>query len=192
MNEKYVMLNLDDEKLESLAEVLNNKTAKKIVSYLAEKEASEGDLAKELNIPANTVNYNIKKLVESGLIETSKNYFWSVKGKKIPQYKVSKKIIMISPKSSSSTKALLSAFLATGIMAFLIKIYTSRNNGVQDISAGDMAISGTTSVKSMAEITVAEAPSLLPSAAVPELWVWFLLGGLTALVFYMLLNWRRL
>ena len=60
-------LNLDDEKLAGLADVLGNKTAKRIVSYLADKEASESDIVRDLQLPANTVNYNIKKLNQLGL-----------------------------------------------------------------------------------------------------------------------------
>ena len=199
MAEKYVMFNLDDERLENLAEVLNNKTARKIVSYLAEKESSEGDIVRDLHIAANTVNYNIKKLLESGLIEKTSTYFWSVKGKKIPQYKVSKKTIMISPKHSSSAKSLLSAFLATGIVAFLIKAYTASHTfaTVGDQYGGgsgiaEVATSGSAKMAGFAAPSAGGAPSLLPAAPIPELWIWFLLGGLTALLFYMLLNWRKL
>lgn len=184
-NEKYVMMNLDDEKLENLAEALNNKTARKIVSYLAEKEASEGDIVKALALKGNTVNYNIKKLLEAGLIEKSSSYFWSVKGRKIPQYKVSKKTIMISPKSSNNVKSILSAFLATGIVAFLIKIYTGKKDIYQ-------VVEGDTVIKSMAELVPYQQPELLLSTNLPEIWIWFFLGGLFALVIYMILNWRRL
>ena len=59
-SKKYIMLELDDEKLKVLTDVLSNKTAKKILEYLADKEASETEISNELKIPANTVNYNIK------------------------------------------------------------------------------------------------------------------------------------
>ena len=120
-NRKYLMFDLDDDKLSLLTDVLSNKTSKKILEYLADKEASEGEISQDLNLPANTVNYNIKNLVGAGLIEKSKDWFWSVKGKKIPYYKVANKKIIISPKSGSNTKTLLSALLATGIGALLIK-----------------------------------------------------------------------
>ena len=47
-------------------------------------------------MPMNSVQYNISKLLEAGLIEEAKSW-WSVKGKKMPTYKVANKLIVISP-----------------------------------------------------------------------------------------------
>lgn len=90
MNEKYILLDLEDEKTKQIADVISNSSCKKILNLLAEKEASETDIAKELGIPINTAEYNIKKLEKAGMIEKSK-HFWSVKGKKIHTYKLAKK-----------------------------------------------------------------------------------------------------
>ena len=93
---------MNDEKSKTLAGVLGNKTCKKIIDFLITKnEASEKDIANALNIPINTAEYNLKKLVDSGLIQRAKNFFWSKKGKKIPLYRLSNKSIIISPKSSN-------------------------------------------------------------------------------------------
>ena len=188
MTNKYIMFELDDEKIKVLADVISNKTAKVILEHLADKEASETEIANALKFPANTVNYNIKKLLEAGLIEKTKTYFWSVKGKKIPYYKVANKKIVISPKSSSNNKALLSALLATGIGALLIKLYTS--NAYQSIQkTTEFASSGG------AEILDKAAPSITPDAGnnvinsvsqMPEIWIWFLLGGIFALIIFMM------
>lgn len=98
MSEKYFNVDIDDPRASAIAEVMSNKTAKKILSLISEKEVSESDIASELNIPLNTVGYNIDKLLKAGLIERSKNFFWSVKGKKIPTYRLSNRKILISPK----------------------------------------------------------------------------------------------
>ena len=68
--------------------------SKKILSLIAEKEATGSEIANELNLPLNTVGYNIDKLLKAGLIETSKNFFWSLKGKKMPTYKISNKKVI--------------------------------------------------------------------------------------------------
>ena len=75
------MVSFDDPKTSKLADVLGNKTCKKIIDLLAEKEATKSEIARALRVPLNTVEYNVNKLVEAGLIERSKNYFWSEKGK---------------------------------------------------------------------------------------------------------------
>lgn len=198
------MFEMDDEKIKVLADVISNKTSKAILEHLADKEASETEISNALKLPANTVNYNIKKLLEAGLIEKTKTYFWSVKGKKIPYYKVANKKIIISPKSSSNTKTLLSALLATGIGALLIRLYTSNVYSSSIQKTADMAVrSADSGVVSSggAEILDKVAPSIMPDAGsnvvnsvsqMPEIWIWFLLGGVFALIIFMILNWRKM
>jgi DNA-binding transcriptional ArsR family regulator len=117
---KYIELNLNDKKAEKVAEVLSNKTAKKILGLLADKELSESDISSELRIPLNTVGYNIHKLIESGLIEKTSSFFWSVKGKKIPTYRVANKKIIISTKNSF--KSLFGSALFGGLILGGIKL----------------------------------------------------------------------
>lgn len=190
---KLIMMNLDDERTKNLADVLGNKTAKKILSYLTEKEASESDVARELNIPANTVNYNVRKLLDSGLIEKSALYFWSVKGKKMPSYKVSKKMVVISPRTSNVGKV-FGAFLLTGAAAFFVKLYTQSivvsKQALEQTYEKAIVDSGEMAVGVVSSSTGSSIPVV--STQIPQLWLWFLLGGLTSLVIYMILNWRKL
>ncbi len=186
------MLDLDDQRIANLADVISNKTSKKIIGYLADKEASETEIANALKLPANTVNYNIKKLLESGLIEKTKTYFWSVKGKKIPYYKVANKKIIISPKPIRAIVPVITAFIVTGIAALGIKIYTSslaKSSFAADKSivmqeyagAGQIAAASDTATAKSVEIA-----SQLPYLS--DLWLWFLLGGITALVIYLIMK----
>lgn len=110
-SEKYIELNLNDPKSVKIAEVMANKTCKKILVFLAEEnEKSATDISKQLKLPMNTVDYNLKKLLESGLIEKNLSFFWSVKGKKIPTYSVSNKKIIISTKSGIKNMLISSLF----------------------------------------------------------------------------------
>lgn len=121
VNEKFMMVSLEDPKMKSLSDVLGNKTCKKIIDYLAENaEASQKDLSDALSIAINTIEYNIKKLVESGLVQKRKNFFWSKKGKKIVMYELSNKSIVISPRRSVGEKLLkiLPAVIVTGALTF--------------------------------------------------------------------------
>ena len=56
MVQKYITISLDDEMTASLADALGNKTCKKILDYLIDKEASETEISRNLKIRANTVN----------------------------------------------------------------------------------------------------------------------------------------
>lgn len=123
-----IEFNIDDERAGKIAEVIANKTCKKILNLIAEsdKELSVGDISSKLKIPLNTADYNVKKLVHSGLIEKTSNFFWSVKGKKIPIYKIANKKIIISPKTSF--KGILTSLIAGGFIFGGLKILTNSIN----------------------------------------------------------------
>ncbi|MEN9626242.1 MAG: hypothetical protein RL557_570 [archaeon] len=123
-DDKFILMGIDDENSKDIAEILKSKTAKKILDYLGDvKEASEKDLADKLGIPINTVEYNLKKLIKAGLVVPSGNFFWSVKGKKIPMYKLAKKHIIIGTKKPNLNmlKTLLPVVaVIVGLIALLV------------------------------------------------------------------------
>lgn len=124
-SKKYLLFSLDDEKAKKLGEVISNSTSRKIMNFLAENEASEKEIASELKIPLNTIDYNVKRLIESGLIEEIR-HLWSVKGKRIPVYRVSNKQIIISPKRKSNLnklKSIVPVVLVAGAFSFFVKWY---------------------------------------------------------------------
>jgi len=125
-NNKFIFIGLDDDKAGHIAEVLKNKTCKKILDFLADtKEASEKDISDSLKMPINTIEYNLKKLIKGGFVVKTKNFFWSVKGKKIPMYKLARKHIIISPNKSLSLnylKSILPVIFALATIAIFITI----------------------------------------------------------------------
>lgn len=126
MDDKFILMGLDDENSKNVAEVLKSEKAKKILDFLGDrKEASEKDIAEGLNMPINTVEYNLKKLVKSGLVDKSKNFFWSVKGKKIPMYKLAKKHIIIGTKKPNINylKSILPAILIAAVLIALLLMF---------------------------------------------------------------------
>ncbi len=96
--DKSISIDLGDPRTGLVAEALSNKTCVKILDLLAAQELTASDIASKLNIPLNTTGYNLEKLIKAGLVEKSNNFFWSVKGKKTPIYRVANKKIVISPK----------------------------------------------------------------------------------------------
>jgi len=126
MVEKYISVNMDDEKITQIAEILSNKTCKKILDYLAEKEASEGDISWDLKIAISTVEYNLDKLIDAGLVKESRNFFWSVKGKKIKTYGLANKKIIISTKRSFG--GMIAFILAGGVILGAVKLFMNYNN----------------------------------------------------------------
>lgn len=189
MEKSYLMLSLDDEKAKDLADVMGNKTCKRILSLLAEREISESDIAKELNQPMNTIEYNLKKLVSAGLVEKSKAFFWSVKGKKIPMYRLANKYIVIMPKSKIALKVFLPVIAVIGLAAAGINYLSNKTIQSGQLpnfkfadQAGEMLYAATPSTQRVAEIS--NAGFLNWFLTTP--WAIFIAGSIVAIGAYFL------
>lgn len=186
------MIDIEDPRAEKVAEVLSNKTCKKILSVLAENEMAINDISKKLGLPINTISYNIKKLVDAGLAERVNKIFWSAKGKRMEIYKVANKRIVIMPKIGvrGVVPALLVAILAT----VGIKVWSDARVSSLQRGAGEVAQKAvtTTALKS-----TAQGEQLIDSgiygtlANAPDIWAWYFLGALTALLIVILWNLMR-
>ena len=193
MEKKYILISMENERAKHLSEVLGNKTCKKIIDLLAEeKEASEKDIADKLNAPINTIEYNLKKLIQAELIEKSKSFFWSKKGKKIDMYKLSNKSIIISPGSSrisSKIKSILPVALLSGAGAVLVRAFFYSQQKIQETES-ILASKSAEAAVSSTQILV-DNGNIFFSQLSPA-WVWFLAGTLFTLVIFAIINWRKL
>ncbi len=189
MTDKSIMIDVDDPRAGKIAEVIGNKTSKKILSALAEREMNESEIADRLKMPMNTVNYNVKKLVESGLIE-KKRFLWSAKGKKVNYYVVSNKRIVISPKKIAS--GIVPAVLISGIFALVIRhfgIINSKRYSLGELGAvSDSAKIAVESSSGMAEYSSGLYVFL---SNAPNSWAWFLIGALSGLLIYLVWNYVK-
>ncbi len=193
MEEKFLLISMEDERAKKLADVLGNKTCKKIIDLFAEKgELSEKDISDHLKMPLNTVEYNLKKLIAAELVEKTKTFFWSQKGKKIPTYNLSNKAIIISPKNSnlsSKLKSILPVAFVAGLASVALRqfyIYSS---------AAPQAFEESVSLKAaafdMANEAAVESSNFFFSSP-PSAWLWFLSGAVLVLILFSILNWRKL
>ncbi len=199
MAEKYLLFSLEDEKAKKLGEVISNPTCKKIVNLLAEREMSETEISGELGIPINTVDYNIKKLVEAGIVDKATRW-WSVKGKRIETYKVANKLIVISPKKSnvySKLKGIVPVVAISGILTLFVswyyKVQSQSYKVVESVSqeAADLVtkvMPASSSGASEAVNFISRTSEIVSSSA----WEWFLIGSIVAIIVFMILNWRKL
>ncbi|MFA7708108.1 MAG: helix-turn-helix domain-containing protein [Candidatus Pacearchaeota archaeon] len=200
-NDKFILVGLDDEKSGHIAEVLKNPTCKKILNFLGDiKEASEKDISDALKMPINTVEYNLNKLIKCGFIEKTKNFFWSVKGKKIPMYKLARKHIIISPSRSfnlSNLKSLLPVTLIFGVFALILKSFFGiKDNFVQNFAPSiEKAAAGASAETAVLKDVVLDDSiravsetnlnlSLVDKILMLPPWVWFLVGALVGVIIY--------
>lgn len=115
MTKTSVEVDIEDSRLKDIAQCLSNPTCKRILKFLSENEATVSDISEKLNLKINKVDYNVKKLIKAGLIE-KKDFFWSIRGKKMPTYIVSDKKIIIRPKSQVN-------LLIAGACSFILGLF---------------------------------------------------------------------
>jgi len=204
MNEEHFMLvSIDDDvKSKVIADVLGNKTCKKLISYFTQvNEASENDLAQALKMPINTVEYNLKKLIEAGFVQKKQNFFWSKKGKKIVMYELTNKSIILSPKKSTLTKlkSVIPAILFSAVGSFSIWVFEKINSSkLSNKVITEIARDNTQLFLAKAgEGAQVVSPSLNTSSVSnlisnPHLWIYFLFGSVVAIIIISVLNWRKL
>jgi hypothetical protein len=178
MTEKYLLFSLEDERAKNLGEVISNSACKKIVNFLAERECSASEIALNLKMP-------------------SKRFFWSTKGKKIENYKVVNKVIVISPKKGnvySKLKGIIPVVAVSAILTAIVGIYYKAQMGAQafaersaDFVEGSLMAAAPSAADSASKII--QEPSVLSYSAP---WLWFALGGLVVLLAFLIWNWKKL
>jgi DNA-binding transcriptional ArsR family regulator len=94
--ESFMMVSLKGDKAKKLAQVMSNPTCMKILEYLAGKEATETQIATDLNIPLSTVHYNMQQLAAAKLV-LADEFHYSDKGREVTHYKLAKQYIIIAP-----------------------------------------------------------------------------------------------
>lgn len=198
-NNNFVMVSLGDERSIDLANVLGNKTCKRIINFLAQvKSASAKDISDELGIGMSNLDYNLKNLVKSGLIEKKKDFFWSKKGKKIVMYGLSNKSVIISPKNSevsSKLRSLFPAVLLMGVSTFAVYVF-EKIKGTQRIIEDGIEMATPSVSNSFYEYGASNGLAKIASQEIANstsyLWPWFLGGAVLTFIVFSILNWRKI
>ncbi len=99
MTKKFDLIDFGEDIAKDISEIMSNKTCRKILDFLREKESTETEISDNLNIALSTVHYNIQKLIKVGLIEI-KDFYWSPKGNKVYIYKASNKLFVFPQRKS--------------------------------------------------------------------------------------------
>jgi len=192
--EKFLLVSLSESKAKELAQAISNDTCRKILDYLAEKEATETELAQKLSLPISTVHYNLQQLQKGNLVVVDE-FHYSPKGKEVNHYKLANKYIIIAPKSTYGIKERLKGILPVAII----------------ISAGAAIIQLSSSMFSRASVSkTSSAPMLMAEkaveasgAAVPEAAkeivasafsgtaLWFSIGAVSAILIYFIVEFIR-
>jgi DNA-binding transcriptional ArsR family regulator len=161
------------------------------LGLLAEKELNASEISIELDLPLNTIGYNLEKLIEAGLIEKSKGFLWSVKGKRIEKYRVVNKRIIISPRKLGTS--IIPVVLISGIFSVAVKWFTESKktvNFVPDYAQKASIESGRLHAE-QASLDLASSVSSYSYESLVQTgnaWLWFLLGSLIGIMLFVFWN----
>ena len=180
---KFVVLSMTNEGRD-IAKVLSNETAIKILNKLAEKRMSASEMAKELNIPISTVQYNLDLLKSAALIKDTA-YRYSEKGKKVLYYEPAKKVIILAPENEKESilNVLKDKFLVPIILAISLGIGFLGQTMLgthSKVSAGASFGAAPTAEKTVAAPLVTDVTNLSHISFYRQPWFIFFLGALFA------------
>jgi len=191
--EKFVLVSLKEDKAKQLAQVIANESCRKILDYLAEKEATETELAQKLSLPISTVHYNLKHLMEGGLV-TAEEFHYSEKGKEVNHYKLANKYIIIAPKTTFGIKEKLKSILPVALLALagagFIQLYTKfKFAGFETMKAAPAAPLMEQAADEVAKSAIEKAPEITGAMqAAPNYALWFLIGAFFVIVLYLIIS----
>ncbi len=189
----FLLVDLNETKTKKLASTITSDTSRKILNYLAEKEHdTEAKIAATLKMPISTVHYHLQKLQEAGLV-TVEEFHYSKKGREVNHYMLANKYIIIAPKKVSGLREKLKSILPAGIVVVgvsaVMKIVEMMQ---QNVVAGVVMEESAAAVPLAAEKV---APMMADAVTVvetkPDLALWFLLGGTSVILLYLLIEWIK-
>ncbi|MEK6905129.1 MAG: helix-turn-helix domain-containing protein [Nanoarchaeota archaeon] len=182
----FLLVDLNEPRTKKLAETITSETSRKILAHLVEKEETEANMAKMLNLPISTVHYHLQKLKEANLI-TVEGFHYSKKGREVLHYKLANKYIIIAPQHISGLKEKLKgifpvALAVLGISA-VIKLIQNTSQAVPRLeAAGSLAADAAPEI---AMKLAREAPTIQQQ---PDIALWFLIGSMAALLIYVIVD----
>lgn len=189
----FLLLSLEDSKTKKIANIVSNESCRKILDHLLDKEATESEIAKALNIPISTVHYNLRQLTDAGLL-IAEEFHYSEKGKEVYHYKLANKYIIIAPKKTSGIREKLMGILPAALIAAgaagiiqLVNNYFSKTAVAEDFAVAKSAMVQESALAMAAEAPAGQAAPLLTQ----NLALWFLMGALFALLIYLIIGMIR-
>lgn len=117
MAESVVILEPGDEKAQKIAKAMASQTAGDILRLIGTGEKTSTQIAEQLALPMNTVQYHTENLLEAGLISVASTKY-SVKGREVKVYTLTSQLLIVAPKQANVRSLLLKYASLFGIVTF--------------------------------------------------------------------------
>jgi len=176
----FLFLNLGETQATQISQAIANKKAQIILEELKHGATTESKLSTKLSMPLSTVHYNIQQLVKAGLV-IGDQYHYSQKGREVSHYRLTNKVIVISPQKTNQFEALVKTLTpvilviaaGTGFVAYLSGKLSGGLSGAivesaQSAATSDVAptmIAKSAAIVATVAPTVTSAPMMVNSAA---------------------------
>jgi DNA-binding transcriptional ArsR family regulator len=99
-DEKLLILPLNDKNSKKISRIISNDTARNILEAIASEPLLTSELAEKLRIPLSTVQYNLEKLNDAGLVKVERTKY-SEKMKHVKIYAPQRKFVVIVPEKTN-------------------------------------------------------------------------------------------
>ncbi len=98
-DEKLLILPLNDKNSKKITQIISNDTARNILEAVASEPLSTSEIAEKLSIPLSTVQYNLDKLNDAGLVKVARTKYIE-KMKHVKIYAPQRKFVVIVPEKT--------------------------------------------------------------------------------------------
>jgi DNA-binding transcriptional ArsR family regulator len=201
-DEKLLILPLNDKNSKKISQIISSDTARDILEAIASAPRSTSEIAEQLGIPLTTVQYNLEKLREAGLVKVARTKY-SKKMKPVKLYTPQRKLVVIVPEKTSKMDviATLKRYLVVAAVAVVgsgaIELLAMRmgrqawDTGIQSVPEA-----GGGGVPAPAYVPLATPSPDKAFGAVPGFDIfahpglWFLFGCLFVILVVFLLDYR--
>jgi DNA-binding transcriptional ArsR family regulator len=137
-DDKLLVLPLGEES-KLITQTIANDTARQILELLADGALSTSAIAKKLDIPLTTAQYNVEKLIEAKLVVVEKTKY-SEKGREVKMYAPAKRMIVLVPANTPrhAVMDVLKRYLVlvpiAGFVALLVELAMQFSTGTLSAS----------------------------------------------------------
>ena len=138
--EKLLILPLNDASSKKISQIIASDTARAILEVLASAPRSTSEIAKKLGIPLTTVQYNLEKLCDAGLVKVERTRY-SRKMKPMKLYAPHRKFVVIAPVKTdkkdviAALKRYLTVIAVAAVGSVAVELLASRmGNPLEDFA----------------------------------------------------------
>ena len=184
---KLLLVDLQEDQAKKVAKAITNSKCRKILNLLADKDYTASQLSKKLNLPLSTIHYNLNLLVESELV-IADEYHYSKKMKEILHYKLANQYVVIGTKKQEGFN------LKEKLMNLLPAISIVGSIGIGSLIYNYLLSLRTTpeaTLLATADAEMVRTYNMQEVASEPNIWLWFVLGGVVFSLLYLLFEYIK-